>query len=137
MRLYTLDDIDLREYILEVAWDVQFGPMFEAWLEEQDEAAQDDIAVSLILLREHGPLLARPHADTLTGSQYPNMKELRVQSNGRPIRIFFAFDPTRSAIVLVAGDKTNEKRFYKEMVLIADRLYAEHLAKLPKDNDHG
>jgi hypothetical protein len=58
------------------------------------------------------------------------MKELRVQSKGRPLRAFFAFDPQRSAILLCAGDKTgDEKRFYKEMIKLADAEYRKHLNK--------
>ncbi|MGP1929054.1 MAG: type II toxin-antitoxin system RelE/ParE family toxin, partial [Arsenophonus sp. ER-BJ3-MAG3] len=67
-----------------------------------------------------------------TGSRFANMKELRVQSNGRPIRAFFAFDPVRKAIVLCAGDKTgvNQKRFYQSMIKLADKEYKQHLEEL-------
>lgn len=61
------------------------------------------------------------------------MRELRVQSGGRPIRIFYAFDPRRSAILLIGGDKTGRDRFYEEMVPLADRLYDAHLEELRKE----
>jgi hypothetical protein len=55
------------------------------------------------------------------------MKELRVQSEGRPFRIFFAFDPSRNALLLIGGNKEGNKRFYKEMIPIADKLFDEYL----------
>jgi hypothetical protein len=61
------------------------------------------------------------------------MRELRVQSGGKPIRIFYAFDPRRSAILLIGGDKTGKDRFYEEMVPVADRLYDVHLEELRKE----
>ena len=58
------------------------------------------------------------------------MRELRVQHRGRPIRVFYAFDPRRTAILLVAGDKTGDDRFYERMIPEADRLYDEHLEEI-------
>ena len=59
------------------------------------------------------------------------MKELRIQSKGDPIRAFFAFDPTRRGILLCAGNKAgNEKRFYDEMIPIANREFRAHLERL-------
>ena len=73
--------------------------------------------------------MSRPHADTLNGSRYANMKELRVRTASAQIRIAFAFDPTRQAVLLVGGDKrgVNEKRFYRQLIEKADRLYKAHL----------
>jgi hypothetical protein len=81
-----------------------------------------------------GPLLKRPHADTLKGSQYDNMKELRGKTPGSVIRVAFAFDPLKSAILLAGGSKrgVNEKRFYKQLIARADALYARHLARVEK-----
>jgi hypothetical protein len=61
------------------------------------------------------------------------MRELRVQSGGKPIRIFYAFNPTRTAILLIGGNKTGDKRFYKKMIPVADRLYDEHIAELRRE----
>ena len=61
------------------------------------------------------------------------MRELRVQSGGKPIRVFYAFDPVRSAILLIGGDKTGSDRFYEVFVPIADGLYDQHLAELKKE----
>lgn len=84
--------------------------------------------------RSEGPHLGRPHVDTLYGSKIPNLKELRVQSNGRPVRGFFVFDPMRKAIVLCAGNKegADEKRFYKTMIKTAENEYHRHLDQLKR-----
>jgi hypothetical protein len=61
------------------------------------------------------------------------MKELRIQHRGRPLRTFFAFDPRRTAILLIGGDKTGDDRFYQRMLPIADRLYDDHLKELERE----
>jgi len=61
------------------------------------------------------------------------MRELRVQSRGKPLRVFYAFDPRRTAILLIGGDKTGHKRFYKRMIPVADRLYDDHIEELKKE----
>ena len=78
------------------------------------------------------PQLGRPHADTLKGSRHANLKELRADTSAKVLRIAFAFDPTRTAILLVAGDKSgvSGKRFYRELIKKADNRYDDHLARL-------
>ncbi|MEG1226693.1 MAG: type II toxin-antitoxin system RelE/ParE family toxin [Hafnia sp.] len=112
-------------------WQVITTECFEKWFDAQNEALQDEVLASLKILSENGPNLGRPQVDTLKASKYPNMKELRIQFAGNPIRAFFAFDPKRMAIVLCAGDKTglNEKQFYKDMIKLADAEYRKHLGK--------
>jgi hypothetical protein len=61
------------------------------------------------------------------------MRELRVQSGGRPLRVFYAFDPRRSAILLIGGDKTGDDRFYERMVPVADQLYDIYIAEIRKE----
>ena len=81
------------------------------------------------LLEIHGPTLGRPHIDTLKGSRYANMKELRFDAAGGVWRVAFAFDPKRQAIILVAGDKAGvaRSRFYKGLIAKADKRFGEHL----------
>lgn len=83
-------------------------------------------------LEEFGPQLGRPTVDTLKGSNYTNMKELRFSSKNGVWRVAFAYDPKRQAILLVAGNKigVNEKRFYKDLIKIADERFSEHLNNL-------
>lgn len=90
---------------------------------------QEEILAHFAILEEDGPNLGRPQVDQVKGSQYTNMKELRVQVAGHPFRLFFAFDTTRRAIILCAADKKgqNDKVFYKKMIKIADTEYASHL----------
>ena len=85
------------------------------------------------ILRELGPALGRPSVDTVRGSKHANMKELRVQHRGRPYRVLFAFDPRRTAILLIGGNKTGKGRWYKEFVPMADRLHDEHLETLRRE----
>ena len=118
------------EYYVLMEWIIIFHPAFKNWLDEQDEDIQDSILVGLGLLKQEGPLLGRPYVDTLKGSQYPNLKELRVQHRGEPWRILFAFDPIRQAIVLVGGNKTGDNRWYEKNMPIAEQRFTEHLETL-------
>ncbi|EBZ0015946.1 type II toxin-antitoxin system RelE/ParE family toxin [Salmonella enterica subsp. enterica serovar Suberu] len=115
-------------------WEVVTTDVFDEWFLTQPAALRESVYESMGVLEKFGPNLGRPHVDTLYGSAFPNMKELRIQHAGNPIRAFFAFDPTRRAIVLCAGDKTGskEKAFYKEMIRIADDEYRKHLARLKR-----
>ena len=114
-------------------WDIEFTDEFGRWWHGLDEDEQESVAASVQLLIDLGPGLPRPHADSVKGSRHSNMKELRTQHQGRPLRTFFAFDPRRSAILLIGGDKTGDKRFYERMVPEADRLFDEHLEELKEE----
>ncbi|MGR3808662.1 hypothetical protein SAMN05660772_01484 [Pasteurella testudinis DSM 23072] len=97
-------------------WQLITCDVFTQWFKEQPETLQESVLFSLGLLKQFGPHLGRPHVDTLKGSKFSNMKELRIQHLGDPVRAFFIFDPLRRAIVMCAGDKTgiNEAQFYKK-----------------------
>lgn len=115
-------------------WKIQTTDLFDEWFDALDDTDRTNVLASMMVLQARGPMLPRPYADTVHGSAYSNMKELRVQSKGEPIRAFFAFDPERSGIVLCAGHKTGkEKRFYQTMIPIADREFAAHLDKHEKE----
>jgi len=90
---------------------------------------QDDIVDMIYRLEAFGSQLGRPLVDTLYGSTFRNMKELRFTSKGQVWRLAFAFDPKRQAILLVGGDKRgkNQKRFYKRLIKTADERYLDHL----------
>jgi hypothetical protein len=113
-------------------WTVLYHDAFVPELEALPEAVQDELLANASLLVTHGPMLGRPHADTLAGSRYANMKELRFRAEDGVWRVAFAFDPRRQAIVLVAGDKSGvaQQRFYKMLIAKADKRFAEHLATL-------
>jgi hypothetical protein len=111
-------------------WDVEYTDEFGEWWETLTFTEQTAVDASVRLLVRLGPQLARPHVDTVKGSRHSNMKELRTQCQGRPLRSFFAFDPRRSAILLIGGDKTGDNRFYERMIPLADHLYDQHLEEL-------
>jgi hypothetical protein len=96
---------------------------------------QDELLVQLKVLKQFGPSLGRPQVDTLNGSKHANMKELRFKANNGVWRVAFAFDPDRKGIVLVAGDKsgTSEKRFYKQMIKIAENRFNIHISNIGKE----
>jgi hypothetical protein len=116
-----------------MSWDVEYTNEFGAWWVTLGESEQEDIAAIVALLDERGPQLPFPYSSSVEGSKHDHMRELRVQSRGSPLRIFYAFDPRRTAILLIGGDKTGNKRFYEEMIPVADRLYDEHLSELRKE----
>ena len=116
-----------------MAWEIEYADEFAAWWDSLNESEQESVEASVRKLSIYGPMMGRPDADTLYGSQFPNMKELRTRHHGRPLRTLFAFDPRRSAILLIGGDKTSDGRFYERMVPEADRLYDAHLAALAKE----
>ncbi len=116
-----------------MAWEVEYTDEFGHWWNLLGESEQDDVSAVVELLTERGPQLPFPYSSGIEGSKHDHMRELRVQSGGNPIRIFYAFDPRRTAILLIGGDKTGNDRFYVEMIPVADRLYDEHLKELKKE----
>lgn len=115
--------------------EVEYTDAFEAWWEALSESEQESVAYSVGLLEARGMALGHPHSSKINGSRHAHMRELRVQHRGRPYRVFYAFDPRRMAILLIAGDKTGDGRFYERMIPIADRLYDEHLAEIESEAD--
>jgi hypothetical protein len=99
-----------------------------------DDDAKEAIFKNLLILKNIGPSLGRPYVDSVKQSKHKNMKELRVQHKKRLFRIFFAFDPSRKAILLIGGDKRGDKRFYQRLIPIADKLYEKHLHKKEEKN---
>jgi len=114
-------------------WNVEITNEYFEWIESLDRATRRAVASDIALLEEVGPRLGRPHVDSVKGSRHSNMKELRTMHGKRHIRSLFAFDPRRSAILLIGGDKTGEKRFYKRMIPVADDLYDQYLSELRKE----
>ncbi len=106
--------------------------LIEDWLLTLDENSYVQVVAAIELLQEHGPQLGRPIVDTVKASQYKNMKELRPGSAGKSeLRVLFAFDSRRKAIMLVAGDKSgSSQQWYVENIAKADDLFSAHLAKL-------
>lgn len=131
---HTLSLVEGKGYA-EQRWVVDAG-LVEDWLKSVDEVTFDLIGAAVEILAEQGPGLGRPLVDSIVGSRHKNMKELRPGSSGRSeVRILFAFDPTRRAILLVAGDKQGQwQRWYRTNVPIADARYDEHLETLKEED---
>jgi hypothetical protein len=116
-----------------VSWEIEFTDEFGDWFKELTEDDQDAIDFTVDLLIDQGPNLKFPHSSGIANSRHAHMRELRTQSKGKPLRIFYAFDPRRSAILLIGGDKTGDDRFYDRLIPIADALYDVHLTELRKE----
>ena len=117
-----------------MAWVVKVTEEYAAWfiaLIKEDLGSATQVAQAVAALREEGPTLGRPLVDRLKGANIHHLKELRPGSHGRSeIRIIFAFDPTRSALLLLGGDKAgNWQRWYRDNIPIAERLYTDYTAE--------
>ena len=113
-----------------MGWEIELTEQVERWLlDDLDAESRAQIVPAIDKLEEAGPTLGRPIVDRIKGSRHHNMKELR--STGGNIRILFAFDPLRKAILLIGGDKTGQwKRWYAENIPVADDLYDAHLENI-------
>jgi len=99
---------------------------FGEWFALLDEGDAEAVVRVVTRLEERGVLLGHPHSSAIHGSNHP-LRELRVQAHGKPLRILYAFDPRRDAVLLIGGDKTGDGRFYERMVPIAERIWEDYL----------
>ena len=110
--------------MVEVLYTDEFG----AWFDDLDEGAQEATADVVTALEKAGVALGYPLSSAIKGSRIA-LRELRVQSSGRPLRVFYAFDPARQAVLLIGGDKTGDNRFYERMIPVAERIWREYLTE--------
>lgn len=115
------------------ARDVEYTDEFGAWWDAIAEGGQDAIDRVVGLVEVRGPHLGPPYSSAITTSRHGHLRERRVQHQGHPIRVLYAFDPRRVAILLLGGDKTGDERWYERCVPIADALYDEHLETLRRE----
>jgi hypothetical protein len=110
---------------------VEFHEDCESWVDGLSQGDKEALLAAIYVLRDEGPMLGRPLVDTLKASRHPNLKELRPGSTGRTeIRVLFAFDKERKAILLLGGDKSDDwKGWYKKNIPVADDRFDEHLAR--------
>jgi hypothetical protein len=114
-------------------WRVATTDEFDRWFrDELTDEEREETTAKVNLIKVFGPQLGRPHADTLNGSRYANMKELRAKTSASELRVAFAFDPTRAAVLLVGGNKAGvgQRKLYQQLIDRADALFAAHLAKV-------
>ena len=117
-----------------MAWNVEGNDQFTDWYLSLDAAETGRIDAAVQLLEEHGPALGRPLVDTVTGSAFPNMKELRVSTGSGQLRVLFIFDPRRTAILLLGGNKAGQgQAWYTENIPRADQRYREYFAELRQE----
>jgi hypothetical protein len=109
---------------------------FADWYDGLEELHRERVAACVDLLEQMGITLGFPYSSAIEGSDFA-LRELRVQSHGHAIRVFYAFDPRRDAIVLIGGDKTgiSAGRFYREYVPEAERILREYLAEIEEEKD--
>ena len=110
-------------------WEAVQSFEFIQWYKAQDSKVQQVILKAVERLESIGPTLARPYADSVYQSVYSNMKEIRIKTQGKIIRIFFAFGPDRHPVLLLGGDKRGDDRFYEQMISRADTLFDLYLRK--------
>jgi hypothetical protein len=115
-----------------MAYRIEYTDYYEQWFVNLSEADQIAVGAAVFLLSERGPALPFPYSSGVKGSKHSRMRELRKQYKGKVYRILYAFDPERSAVLLLGGDKIGDKRWYIENVPIADRLYDEHISELER-----
>jgi hypothetical protein len=99
---------------------------FRDWYQSLDDASADDVDVAVELLEQRGVTLGFPWSSAIQGAGMA-LRELRIQSRGRPLRVLYAFDPKRQAVLLLGGDKTGDDRFYARLVPLAERIWKEYL----------
>lgn len=117
-------------------WTIEYDYIIP-WLDQLDTDSVASVFAALEVLQEQGPSLGRPLVDTLKGTKVSNLKELRPASSGSSeIRILFAFDPSRKAIMLLGGDKSKGKSgrtkwsgWYKHAIPEAEAIWQDHLKK--------
>ncbi len=113
-------------------WEIEGTDEFAEWYRARSNEEQEAINEAVAKLEEHGPSLGRPLVDTLSHTRLPNLKELR--PSGTFIRILFAFDPRRVAILLIGGDKQGRwSAWYRAYIPLAERLYEDYLDQLRRE----
>ena len=117
-----------------MAWEVEFSDEFGEWWGELTPAEQESVDYSVSLLQELGPALKMPHSSGIEMSRHAHMRELRIQHEGRPYRVLYGFDPRRTALLLIGGNKTGNDRWYERYVPLADAIYDRHLREMEEGN---
>jgi hypothetical protein len=109
---------------------------FAEWYDGLEERHRERVAACVDLLEQMGITLGFPYSSAIEGSDLA-LRELRIQSHGHAIRVFYAFDPHRDAIVLIGGDKTGVSgdRFYREYIPQAEKILREYLAEIEEEDD--
>lgn len=111
-------------------WAVEGTDVFASWFVGLGDDEQVSVGRIVELLVQHGPVLPFPYSSGVEGSRHAHLRELRIQHRGRPLRVLYAFDPRRTAVLLLGGDKTGDERWYEVNIPRADALYETYIAEL-------
>lgn len=128
---YAIDSICRLLYIWRMV-EVIVLEAFEAWYQDLDDSDAEQVAIVVDLLEAKGLSLGFPYSSDVKGAKV-GLRELRIQSKGRPLRVLYKFDPKRQAVLILGGDKTGNDRFYAEYVRKAEKLWSEYLAEIDKE----
>jgi len=118
-------------------WDIEYTKEYEDWFSKQDEENKIIINTKVIILSEFGPKLGRPYVDTIHGSKYPNLKELRIKFKQSVIRILFCFNKSRNCWLIIGGNKKgkNQEDFYKKLIKFAEKIIKRNTGILEGKNE--
>ena len=118
--------------------EVKQSAEFESWWRELPGNLRNTVTAALELLEEQGVDLPYPKSSGVEKSKHGHMRELRIDTRGEAIRVFYAFDPDRRALVLVGGRKRGQdRRFYRQHVRRADTIYDRFLRERELGRDSG
>ena len=116
-----------------MAWEVEYTNDFLEWWNGINAVEQESVSNSVNFLIDNGVNLRHPHSSGIRSSRHSHMRELRIQGGRSPVRVFYAFDPRRTSILLIGGHKTDSDLFYRRYVPIADKLYDQYLEELRQE----
>lgn len=114
-------------------YSVEYTDEFAEWWDTLSEDEQVSVDVYVRLLEERGIALSYPYSSDVKGSRRGQMRESRIQHKGNPYRVLYAFDPRRTAILLIGGSKVGNDQFYAQYVPLADKIYDDHLSSLERE----
>lgn len=117
-----------------MTWEIEYSDELGEWWDSLTASEQKSVDFTVRLLQALGPTLKMPHSSGVEMSRHTHMRELRIQHEGRPYRVLYAFDPRRAAILLIGGDKTGNNRWYEEYVPLADAIYTPGICRSWRTN---
>ena len=114
-------------------WEVEYTDEFSVWWDALDAEEQVSVGRVVDMLVSEGPNLPFPYSSDVRGARHRAIRELRIQHGGRPYRVLYAFDPRRTGILLLGGEKGGTDRWYAVNIPVADKLFDEHLETLKRE----
>ncbi len=112
--------------VVEVVGTAEFEQWFHG-LANKEEAA---VVRAVDILEQKGITLGFPNSSAIESAKSIALRELRIQSGGHPLRVFYVFDRIRRAVLLIGGDKTGDNRFYEKLIPMAEKIYRQYLIEI-------